>query len=494
MSKRSKPEVVCSTLSVCSAHPAISHAHPPISLRREMPLTRGRLRTLASHVIFDEDLLRLLFTHSAVRDLEQAAAVCKMWCAVSRDSFAVWRRQPGIYVVGGCSDGPHPAQALASRQVRKYDVNGDAWIPCAALRKPRDHLGLVGWQGRLHALGGWSGKQNRGSCETYDPSADVWTTSKQRLLIARSGLSVAVSEDDGILFAIAGWGGAHLGFLSSAECLQAEPALPPTPPSTPQTSSSAAASPMSSCSSVGVNQFALPDASISQSRDGGRRSTRSGSSGSAGAASSSDGSASSGASGTGGAPEVGAIADSALSLSSLPVPPSANLHMARHCPAAAALGRFVYLTGGSGTPLDAEAAALGAQPTATVERLDMRKMGDGWDASVAPMLMPRYRHAVAVVSGQLYACGGQKPDGRATATVERYDPVTNSWHEVSPMKHPRFSHAMAALNGKLYVVGGFANGQWLQSVERYDAETDQWEDLADLGEGLGLAAHGLAVC
>ena len=62
------------------------------------------------------------------------------------------------------------------------------------------------------------------------------------------------------------------------------------------------------------------------------------------------------------------------------------------------------------------------------------------------------------------------------------------------MKHPRFSHAMAALNGKLYVVGGFANGQWLQSVERYDAETDQWEDLADLGEGLGLAAHGLAVC
>ena len=215
-----------------------------------MPLTRGRLRTLASHVIFDEDLLRLLFTHAAVQDLQEAAAVCQMWHAVAHESFAAWRRRPGIYLVGGCSDGPHPAQAFASRQVCKYDLNGDAWIPCAPLRKARDHLGLVGWQGRLHALGGWSGKQNRGTCETYDPVEDVWTTSKQRLLIARSGLSVTVSEDDGVLFAIAGWGGAHLGFLSSVECLQAEPALPPTL----RTSSSVAGSPVSSsCSEDGSN-------------------------------------------------------------------------------------------------------------------------------------------------------------------------------------------------------------------------------------------------
>ena len=77
---------------------------------------------------------------------------------------------------------------------------------CAGCCKARDHLGLIGWRGRLHALGGWSGRQNRGSCETYDPSEDQWTTSKQRLLTPRSGLSVAMNEDDGMCFAIAGWG------------------------------------------------------------------------------------------------------------------------------------------------------------------------------------------------------------------------------------------------------------------------------------------------
>ena len=57
-----------------------------------------------------------------------------------------------------------------------------------------------------------------------------------------------------------------------------------------------------------------------------------------------------------------------------PVPPTAALHMARHCPAAAALGRYLYLTGGSGTSPDAE-AGLGAQPTASVERLELARFG-----------------------------------------------------------------------------------------------------------------------
>jgi len=165
--------------------------------------------------------------------------------------------------------------------------------------------------------------------------------------------------------------------------------------------------------------------------------------------------------------------------------------MARHCPAAAALGRYLYLTGGSGTSPEAD-AGIGAQPTASVERLDMEAIGNGWEAGVAHMILPRYRHALAAAGGRLYACGGQKIDGRATASVERYDPTTDTWQEVAPMGRPRFSHAVAELDGMLYVVGGFAAGNWLSAVERYDPVEDVWEDLSDLETP--ISAPGLAVC
>lgn len=480
-------------------------------------MTRARLRMLASHVIFDEDLLRLVFTHLAISDLEEAQLVCHLWQSIAHESFAAWRRKPGIYLVGGCKDGPHPAQAIASRQVRKYDVNGDSWIPCAPLRKARDHLGLIGWRGRLHALGGWSGRQNRGSCETYDPSEDQWTTSKQRLLTPRSGLSVAMNEDDGMCFAIAGWGGAHLGFLSSVECLQAEAAPPPSPRVVPSSAVSSPAScscsgaqpdcgSSSSCRDGGASDaFSLPETSTRQARRRGhsgrvRARSSSSSSGDTGASGTSNGSGSDAGcteTSTAHAVEEAGQADegapeSARSLSLLPMPPTASLRMARHCPAAAALGSFVYLTGGSGASLDPEAASLGAQPTASVERLNLRNIYAGWDGSVASMLSARYRHTVAVLGGKMYVCGGQKIDGRATDSVEVYDPSTDSWREVSPMHHARFSHAMTTLDGRLYVVGGFAHGVWLSSVERYDPETNAWEELSALeGE---IAAPGLAVC
>ena len=81
--------------------------------------------------------------------------------------------------------------------------------------------------------------------------------------------------------------------------------------------------------------------------------------------------------------------------------------------------------------------------------LAWQAVGNGWEANVAQMILPRYRHALAAVGGRLYACGGQKTDGRATDSVERYDPHADSWTEVAPMGQPRFSHAVAELDGML---------------------------------------------
>ena len=72
-----------------------------------------------------------------------------------------------------------------------------------------------------------------------------------------------------------------------------------------------------------------------------------------------------------------------------------------------------------------------------------------WEAGIARMLLPRYRHALAAANGKIYACGGQKVDGRATASVEVYDPAKDEWQEVRPMNKPRFSHSVAELDGKI---------------------------------------------
>jgi len=170
--------------------------------------------------------------------------------------------------------------------------------------------------------------------------------------------------------------------------------------------------------------------------------------------------------------------------------PEAPLHLARHCPAVASLGRHLYVVGGSGT--NPEDTSLGAQPTASVERLDTTELAAGWSTDVAPMLVPRYRHAMAVLDGQLYCTGGQTPDGRATASVERFDPASETWQQVAPMQKARFSHACATLGGRLYVVGGFACGVWLTAVERFDPKTCQWESLGKLSAA--VSAPGLAEC
>jgi hypothetical protein len=167
----------------------------------------------------------------------------------------------------------------------------------------------------------------------------VWHTARHRLQTPRSGLAAAVSPG-GTCFALAGWGGAQQGFLSSAECLQAEPPPPPAARCLSSSSSSGGSSSGggSSSSSIGAT-------------------TRSGARSNAAEAIV--------------RPTAAAGRDVGVSsLSHVPVPSTAALHMARHCPAAAALGRYLYLTGGSGTSPEAD-AGIGAQPTASVERLDM---------------------------------------------------------------------------------------------------------------------------
>src|SRR5713101_1313915 len=95
---------------------------------------------------------------------------------------------------------------------------------------------------------------------------------------------------------------------------------------------------------------------------------------------------------------------------------------------------------------------------------------------------PRYLPAVTTCpDGAIYVFGGTNhptDNGGALPTVERYDPVSDSWSSRAPMPEPRREAlAVAANNGKIYVIGGddLSHGvDGSATVQEYDPGLDTW--------------------
>ncbi len=92
------------------------------------------------------------------------------------------------------------------------------------------------------------------------------------------------------------------------------------------------------------------------------------------------------------------------------------------------------------------------------------------------MPTPRFALSVGVVNGILYAVGGRTAfaPSTAVATVEAYDPATDTWTTSAPMPTPRSYLAAGVVNNVLHAVGGFnpTNGS-LATVEAFSAEAIQ---------------------
>ena len=119
-------------------------------------------------------------------------------------------------------------------------------------------------------------------------------------------------------------------------------------------------------------------------------------------------------------------------------------------------------------------------------------VADNWKA-LAPMPTKRGSPVAAVVGGKIYVIGGAtthpgssepavhpaRPH-RSVATVEEYDPATNSWRARSPMPTARNHSAIGAVNNKIYVIGGRTGAAFISvatntnMVEEYDPATDSW--------------------
>ena len=122
---------------------------------------------------------------------------------------------------------------------------------------------------------------------------------------------------------------------------------------------------------------------------------------------------------------------------------------------------------------------------ATVEMYD--PITDTWTQK-ADMPTPR-KTMTCVVDGKIYAVGGwlNTNEQPQLETVVVYDPATDTWTKAQSMNHARCSAAIDVVNGKIYAIGGLGRSQiesqldvYLASVEVFNPKTNQWRERIEM--------------
>ncbi len=139
-------------------------------------------------------------------------------------------------------------------------------------------------------------------------------------------------------------------------------------------------------------------------------------------------------------------------------------------------GTYIYLLGGEDQNFNT---------TATLWRYD--PISNTYNTSLPSYTIPTYFHACAYLNGKIYRIAG-----RAIGTdfhVEVYDIATNTWSMAANYPFANHSLMAVALGNYIYAGGGNAspNKTW-----RYDPSTNTWDDaaIADLPAGRTVAASG----
>ncbi len=124
----------------------------------------------------------------------------------------------------------------------------------------------------------------------------------------------------------------------------------------------------------------------------------------------------------------------------------------------------------------------GTKALATVEAYEPTT--DTW-TSRANMPTARVHLKTSVVEGKIYAIGGATtPGGPSLTIVEVYDPASNAWTTRAPLNQGRKAFCTSAVGGRVYAIGGVE--EWgqpstlLRAVEAYDPAADRWTPKADM--------------
>ena len=103
--------------------------------------------------------------------------------------------------------------------------------------------------------------------------------------------------------------------------------------------------------------------------------------------------------------------------------------------------------------------------------------------------MPSERQEIstAALNGKIYVIAGFNEDVRSTATVDVYNPATDTWASAAPIPVANNHNAAAVAAGKLYTFAGIGGATFL-----YDPASNSWSNVATMKLGhAGTPAVGV---
>jgi N-acetylneuraminic acid mutarotase len=115
----------------------------------------------------------------------------------------------------------------------------------------------------------------------------------------------------------------------------------------------------------------------------------------------------------------------------------------------------------------------------------------GWN-TLAAIPQPEQGAAVEAIDGIVYVAGGFT--NANLATLQAFDPTTNSWTTLADMPGPRYSgNGAGVINSQLYVAGGWTQNPPLPNATLfvYDPPTDLWTELASMPHLSACGASGV---
>jgi len=113
------------------------------------------------------------------------------------------------------------------------------------------------------------------------------------------------------------------------------------------------------------------------------------------------------------------------------------------------------------------AGCLGAR---TESPAPVLQSGAGSWASLAAMPTPRQEIAAAALRGHVWVIGGFGSTGEPVATVESYDPASNTWTARPPVPEAVHHAAAVTIDDRLFVLGGYGGGR-----VRWEPLGEMWE-------------------
>ena len=131
---------------------------------------------------------------------------------------------------------------------------------------------------------------------------------------------------------------------------------------------------------------------------------------------------------------------------------------------------LLYVVGGAAISCGFKAATMEAYDPAT----------NSWTAKASMPGGGRNSMGVAVIDNRMYVVGGIATGEAVTAIGEMYNPITDTWSPIAPMPSVRYAMAIGAIDGILYAAGGGNDIPNFTAVDAYDPTTNSWSSKAPL--------------